>query len=140
MDLVYSVALLGLAMILFVTLLLGNRMPDQPRWASDGTTAELSCVAVAGLIAYGMAFGVRFVVYTNELVMGPKEIALVAATLAACYLIFRWLAPRRRLAEYAGELARGRGINESSPANGVALASPENKNGPSSEPTLSKAA
>jgi len=140
MDLVYAVALLGLAVILFVVVLLGNRMPDQPDWASEGMLADLSGVAITGLVAFGMSFGFRFVVSTNELAMGVKEVALVAVTLVAYFLIFRQLAPRRRLREYAAELARRSGMNNPPLTNVATITSPENNNDPSNEPTLPRAA
>ena len=140
MDLVYSVALLGLAVILFNGFLLGVRMPDTPGWAAEGVLADLWCTAIAGLIVFGAAFGVRFAVAMNELEFGLKEAALVATVLAACYLIVRMMAPRRRLAEYAGELARRRGASEPSPENVVALGSPEGNDRTPSGPTLPKAA
>ena len=133
MDLVYSVALLGLAVILFNGFLLGVRMPDTPGWAAEGVLADLWCTAIAGLIVFGAAFGVRFAVAMNELEFGLKEAALVAAVLSACYLIVR-------LAEYAGELARRRGASEPSPENVVALGSPEGNDRTPSGPTLPKAA
>ncbi len=140
MDLVYSVALLGLTVILSIIFMLGIRMPDEPRWASDGLTTDAWCVAIAGLIAYGTAFGVKFVVNMNEQALGLKQVALAAATLAACYLIVRLMAPRRRLAKYAAERARRSGVSESYPENVVALALPVGENRSPSEPTLTKAA
>ena len=97
MDLVCSVALFGLAVILFKLFLLGGRMPDKAGRASEGVTSDLWCVTITGLIAFGTAYGVQFLLTMNEQAFGLKEAVLVAAVLSACFLIVRVLAPRRRL-------------------------------------------
>lgn len=140
MDLVYSVALVVMAVILFVGFLPGNRMAGGRGLASEGMTADLLCVAIASLFAFGIAFGGRFILTMHEQAVGLKELVLVAVTLAACYLIVRRLAPRRRLSGSAEEPTRWGGTSESSPANVAALVSPEHKSGPPSEPPLTKAA
>lgn len=140
MDLVFSVALLGLAVILFNVFVLGCRMPDQPGWASEGVISDLWCVSITGLIAYGGAFGVKFVVTMNQQVFGLKEVALGASVLAVYYLIHRAIAPRRRMAQYAGELAPGRGVSDSSPATLTTLTSSALYNHSPGEPTLPKVA
>ena len=140
MNLVYSVALLGLAAILFVVFLLGDRLPDRAGWMSEGVISDLSSVAIAGLIAFGACFGVRFFVFMGERPFGLKEVALLTMTLVVYYLIFRHLAPRRRLREYAAELARRSASNKPSETNVVTITSPESNHGSSNEPTLPRAA
>lgn len=140
MDIVYSVALLGLAVVLFYVFLLADRRPDRSGWVSDGTVAELSTVLITGLIAFGLCFGVRFFASINELAIGVKEVALLAATLTAYYLILLKLAPRRRLAEHAAALAQRNAMRELSSANIVNLASPADDNDPSNNPGLPRAA
>ena len=140
MDLVFSVALLGLAVILFNVFLLGCRMPHQPAWASETVISDLWGVTITGLIAFGTAYGVQFVLIFNEQPFGLMEAALLVAVLFACYLVIRVMAPRRRLAQYAGELARRRGASESSPAHDMTLTSPAGSNRSPGEQTLAKAA
>ena len=140
MDLVYSVAVLGLAVFLFILLLLGDRMPDRPGWAPEGVAADVSTVAVAGLLAFGVAFGVRFFTAIDAMVIGLKEIVLLAAVLAVYYLILRALAPRRRLAQYASERARRSGASASSVENVVALTPANGDDHSPGASTLTKAA
>jgi hypothetical protein len=140
MDIVYSVALLGLAVVLFFVFLLADRRPDRSDWMSDGMVAELSTVLITGLIAFGLSFGVRFFASANGPAMGIREVALLSATLTAYYLIFLKLAPRRRFAEYAATLAQRSAVTELSSANIVTLASPADNNGPSNNPGLPRAA
>ena len=140
MDLVYSVASLGLAVILFVMFLLGARRPDEPGWASGDVISDVWCVSIVGLIAFGTGFGVRFVQSMNQESFGIKEVALISAIMAACYLALQKIAPRRRLAEYAAEFARTSGSSESYRANVVTLASAEGETRSLTEPTLPKAA
>ena len=140
MDLVYSVAILGLAVNLFVLFLIGERMPNRPGWASNWLASDLSTVAITGLIAFAISFGVRFAMTVNEQAIGLKVAALLAATLAAHYFILRQLAPRRWLAEYAAERARGSNMNELPMANVVSIVAPAGNDGPSGEPTLPRAA
>lgn len=139
MDLVYSVALFGLSVIVFILVLLGSRMPDQPRWLSEGVSADLVNVTIASLFAFGAAFGFQFVLSVKETVIGLTEVALVAAILTACFVIFRLLAPRRRLAEYAAERARRNAMNEPGLVS-VSTTPPANGNEPSDRPTLPRAA
>jgi len=141
MDIVYSVALLGLAVVLFVVFLLADRRPDRSGWVSDGgTVAELSTVLITGLIAFGLCFGVRFFASINEVAIGVREVALLAATLTAYYLILLKLAPRRRLAEHAAKLAQRSTVTELSSVSIVPLASPADNEGPSNNPRLPRAA
>ncbi len=140
MDLVYSVALLGMAVILFNVFLLGCRMPDQPGWASEGVVSDLWCVSITGLIAFGAAFGVKFVVTMNQQVFGLKEVAVVASVLTVYYLTHRAIARRGRMAQTAGELARGSGVSDSSPATLTTLTSSALYNHSPGEPTLPKVA
>ncbi len=140
MDIVYSVALLGLAVVLFYVLLLADRWPNRSGWVSDGTVAELSTVLITGLIAFGLCFAVRFFASINEVAIGVREVALLAATLTAYYLILLKLAPRRRLAEYAAALAQGSAVTELSSVSIVPLASPADNDGPSNNPRLPRAA
>ena len=140
MDLVYCVVTLGLAVILFVISLLGARRPDEPGWASGGVISDVWSVTIVGLLAFGVSFGAKFFVKLNQEPFGIKEVALLSAVLAACYLTLRVMAPRRRLAEYAAEIARRSGASESHPANVVPLASAESETRPMTEPTFPRAA
>ncbi len=139
MDLVYTVALIGVAAVLYVVVLLVSRMPDQPGWATELVMNDIANVVITGLAAFAVGYATRFVLTMNELAMGVKEIALIAATLAACYVIIRLLAPRRRLAEYAAELARRNGVTEPALAS-VSTNPPAGGNGPSDKPTMPRAA
>lgn len=140
MDLVYAVALLGLAVIFFNVFLLGDRMPHKPFWASDGTISDLWCVTITSLIAFGIAFGVQFVLTINEQAFGLTEAALVAAALVVSYLIVRAVAPRRRLAAYAAKLAPESDTGISTPTNVVTLVQRADNTQSTSAPALPKAA
>lgn len=140
MDLVYSVALLGLAVILFISFMLGDRNPDRPGWASEGVANDLSSVAIAGLIAFGTCYAFKFGMTIAEQTMGLKVFILLAVTLISYYLILRALAPRRRLAEYAREHARRNNMDEPPQATVVQIAAAGGNNDPSSGPTLPRAA
>ncbi len=140
MDIVYAVALLGLAVVLFVVFMLLDRAPDSSGWTSDGMLSELSTVAITGLFAFGLCFGVRFFASAGGLTIGVKEVALLAAILTAYYLIYRKLAPRRRLAEYAEQRAQGSAMKELSPVSVLTPASPAVHGGPSGNPDLPRAA
>ena len=139
MDLVYFVALVGVAAILYVVVLLVTRMPDQPVWATELLMNDIANTVITGLAAFAVGYGTRFVLDINELVMGGKEIALIAAILVACFAVIRLMAPRRRLAEYAAELARRNGVTEPTLAR-VSTNPPAGGNGPSDEPNLPRAA
>ena len=139
MDLVYSVAFFGLAVVGFILVLLGSRMPDQPSWLSEGVSADLVNVTIVGLLAFGAAFGIQFVLSVKETVIGLTEVALVAATLIACFVIIRLMAPRRRLAEYAAEYARRNAMNEPGLVN-VSTTPSAVANDSSNKPTLPRAA
>lgn len=130
MDLVYSVALVGVAAVLYVVVLLVSRMPDQPGWATELVMNDIANVVITGFVAFAVGYGTRFVLDINELVIGVKEIALIAAILVACFVVIQVLAPRRRLAAYAAELAIRNAVK--GPAAGG--------NGPSDKPTLPRAA
>ena len=139
MDLVLCVAFVGVATILYVVVLLVSRMPDQPAWATELVMNDIANTVITGLAAFAVGYGTRFVLTMNELVMGVKEIALIAATLAACFMVIRLLAPRRRLAEYAAEHARRNALTEPALVS-VSANPPANRNGPSDKPTLPRAA
>lgn len=140
MDIVYSVALLGLAVVIFIAFLLNDRASDRPGLTSEGMASDLSTVAITGLIAFGLCFGVRFFASANGPAMGLKEVALLAATLTAYYLIYRKLAPRRRIGEYADRHAQGRAISELSSVDIVTVASPADNSDQPVKPGLSRAA
>ena len=140
MDLVYSVALLGLAVILFVVLMLGDRKPDRPGWASEGMANDLSSVAITALIAVGICYGVKFGMTISEQALGAKVFILLAVTLVACVLTLRTLSPRRRLAEYAAERALKVSISELPRVSVVTVATPGSNNDQPSGPTLPRAA
>ena len=115
-------------------------MTDRPGWASDGVVADVTTVVVTGLLAFGIAFAVRFITSFDAMAIGLKEVVLLAGILAVYYLILRALAPRRRLAQYASERARSSGASASSADNVVAL-TPANGDGQSpGASTLTKAA
>lgn len=134
MDLVYSAAFFGLAVILLILLLREDRMLGKFGWASEGVIADLWCVAIAGLIAFGAAFGVQFALTMNEQAFGLTEAALVAAILSVCYLSIRTMAPRPRLAQYTDEFASGHGAGASSPARVITPTSAEGNNRSLAEP------
>jgi len=136
MDLVYCVALSGIATVLYFVVLLVSRMPDQPAWATELVMNDISNTVITGLAAFAVGYGTRFVLTINELVMGVREIALIAVTIAACFVIIRLMAPRRRLTQYAAEFARRNAVK--GPAAGGK--GPSNNNGPSNRPNLPRAA
>ncbi len=140
MDIVYSVALLGLAVVLFNVFLLGCRMPDQPGWASEGVISDLWCVSITGLIAFGAAFGVQFILIFKEESFGLMEVAMVASLLAVFYLTHRAITRRGQMAQTAGELARGSRVSDPSPATSTTLRSSALYNHSPGEPTLPKVA
>lgn len=140
MDLVYSVALLGLAVILFVVLMLGDRKPDRPGWASEGMANDLTSVAITALIAVGICYGVKFGMTIGEQKLGPTAFILLALTLAACVVTLRTLAPRRRLAEYAAQHALKASISELPQVSVVTVATADPNNDQPSGPTLPRAA
>lgn len=107
MDLVYSVASLGLATVISFSVLLWCRMPTEPAWASEGWIANFWCVLITGLTAYGACFGVRFFVTFDDQTIGLPEAALVTGLLAAYGLVLYAMSPRRRLAEYAARIDGG---------------------------------
>ena len=139
MDIVYSVSLLGLAVIVFVIFLLGVRMPNEPTWASDWLV-DIWCVTIAGLIAFGACFAIKFIASINAQTLGLKEVALVSAVLITCFLIVQTLAPRRRLAEYAGTLAQRGKASESYPGISSRLTPVARENRAPIEPSLHKVA
>ena len=140
MDIVYAVALLGIAVVLFTVFMLLDRAPDSRGWTSDGMLSDLSTVAITGLFAFGLCFGVRFFASATGPAMGIREVALLAATLTAYYLIYRKLAPRRRLAEYADKRAQAPSMKELSSVSVLTPASPVVHGGPSGNPDLPRAA
>lgn len=140
MDLVYSVALLGLAVILFIVFMLGDRKPDRPGWASAGVANDLTSVVITALIAVGICYGVKFGMTISEQALGAKVLILLALTLAACVLTLRALAPRRRLAEYAAERALKVSISELPQVSVVTVATADPNNDQPSGPTLPRAA
>jgi hypothetical protein len=103
MDLVYSVALFGMATVISLLLFIAVRMPVEPAWASEGLIANVWCVLITGLIAYGGCFGVRFIVDLKDQTIGLPQAAMVIGLLAAFYLIGRAMSPRRLLAKTAAQ-------------------------------------
>lgn len=130
MDLVYCVAFVGVATVLYVVVLLVSRMPDQPSWATELVMNDIANTVITGLVAFAVGYGTRFALDLREEVVGVKEIALTAAILVACFVVVRLLAPRRRLAQYTAELAT-RNAAKGTAADG---------HGPSGKPTLPRAA
>lgn len=140
MDLVYSVALLGLAAVLSVFVLLSVRMPVEPVWATEGLVANVWCVAITGLISFGTSFGVRFALTMKAQPLGLREVAVITGLLAVFYGILRWMAPRRPLAGYAAQIAENSGGTRAPSAPEIIeLASPVDDGRPD-KPTVPKAA
>ena len=106
MDLVYSIACIGLATVLSVLVILAVHRPVAPAWASEGLIANFWCVAITGLIAFGVSLGVRFALTVQSQNVGTVEILLSVGLLAGYSAILMLMAPRRRLAEYARQSAR----------------------------------
>jgi hypothetical protein len=141
MDLVYSVAILSVATVLWVVVILAARNPVKPAWAPNWLADDLGCVAVTALIGFGGSFGVSFVFNFKSQPIGLVEIALAAGIASVCYLVVRLMAPRRRLAEYASQLAeRTGGDSEASTAGLIQLAPSAAEGQPPHKPTLPKAA
>lgn len=105
MDLVIAVASLGLATVVSVVVVLGVRRPVEPAWASEGLVANVWCVAITGLIGFGLSFAVRFFLTMKSPPIRFSEIAIIVAIVIACSVAVWLLAPRRRLAAYAAEIA-----------------------------------
>ena len=141
MDLVYSVAILGVATVLWVVVILAARNPVKPAWAANWLVDDLSCVTITALIGFGVSFGVSFAFSLKSQPIGLVEIAVAAAIAFACYLIVRLMAPRRRLAEYASQLAaRTAGDGEPSTAGIIQLAPSAGESRSPDNPILPKAA
>ncbi len=104
MDLVYAVALLSLAVILFAVVASQRdaHKPSEPGMSSDSLSNDMLAVTCAGLIAFGTGFGIRFVVGAAWATFGIKEIVLIATVLTASYLTLRALTVLRRAANNAG--------------------------------------
>ena len=135
MDLVYCVALVGVTTVLYFAVMLVSRMPDQPAWATELVMNDLANTLMTGLAAFAVGYGTRFILDVGEEIVGVKEIALVAAVLIACFAVIRLMAPKRRLAEYAAELAKRNAVPAS-----VSTTPPAGGKGPSNKPTLPRAA
>ena len=135
MDLVYFVALVGVAAILYVAVMLVSRMPDQPGWATELIMNDIANTVMTGLAAFAVGYGLRFILDVGDEVVGVKEIGLVAAAVVVCFAVIRFMAPKRRLAEYAAELARRNAVLVS-----VSTTPPPSGKGPSDKPTLPRAA
>lgn len=141
MDLVYSVALLGLAMVFSVAVLLGSRKPVEPAWAAEWLVANVWCVSITALIGFGVSFAVRFALTLKLQPIGLVEVALVAGIVSAYCLILRLMAPRRRLAEYAAQLAESTGgAGETSTAEVIEFTPPVRDGRSPDKPTFPKAA
>lgn len=109
MDLVYSVALLGLATVITAVVLVGARMPVKPAWAAHWLVDDAVCVTITVLIGFGLSFAASFAYSASSQPIELVEIALISGIAAACYVILRLIAPRRRLAEYASQRAERAG-------------------------------
>ncbi len=136
MDLVYSLACVGLATVLAVLVILAVHRPLVPVWASEGLIANFWCVAITGLIAFGVSFSVRFALTIQSQNVGTVEILLSVGLLAGYSAILILMAPRRRLAEYAHQSARA----ASAPAAVSELTVTPSVEVTPADPTLSKAA
>jgi small-conductance mechanosensitive channel len=139
MDLVFTVVLLSVAAVLYVLVLLVSRMPDQPGWATELVMNDIANTVITGIAAFAIGYGTRFVLSLSQQVVGVKEIALIATTLVGCFVVIRLLAPRRRLAQYAGELARRNAAKEPALVTASTMP-PAGGNGPSGKPALPRAA
>ena len=107
MDLIIAAALLSAAVIVSVFVLLAVRRPVEPLWASEFLVANFWCVAIVALIAFAVCFGARFALNLKSVPLSLGEIALVAGIATASVVVLRLMAPRRRLAEYAAQIAAG---------------------------------
>ncbi|MDX1527632.1 MAG: hypothetical protein R3337_03325 [Gammaproteobacteria bacterium] len=136
MDLVYSLACIGLATVLAVLVILAVRRPVAPAWASEGLIANVWCVAITGLIGFGVSLGVRFALTIESQNVGTVEILLSVALLAGYSAILILMAPRRRLAEYARQSARA----ANAPASVAELTVTPSVEVTPADPTLPKAA
>ena len=101
MDLVYSIACLGLATVLAVLVILAVHRPVKPAWASENLIANFWCVTITGLIAFGLGFAIRYALDIQSQSYGMVEILLCVGLLAGYTAILMLMAPRRRLADYA---------------------------------------
>ena len=141
MDLVYSVAFLGLARVITAVVLVGARRPVKPASAEQWLVDDAGCVTITALIGFGAAFAVRFAFSAKSQPIEVVEIALITGIAAACYLILRLMAPRRRLAEYASQRAERTGSDrQPSTAEIIQLVSPTDEVQPPDNPTLRNAA
>ena len=136
MDLVFSIACIGLATVLSVLVILAVRQPVAPAWASEALIANFWCVAITGLIAFGVSWGVRFALTVQSHNVGMVEILLSVALLAGYSALLILMAPRRRLAEYARQSAHA--ASASAAVTGLTVTPSVEVT--SADPTLSKAA
>jgi len=141
MYLVYSVALLGLATVIFVIVLVGARAPVKPAWAAHWLVDDMGCVAITALIGFGLIFVGSFVFSVQSQPIELMEITLATGIAAAYYLILRLIAPRRRLAEYALQRAEPTGSDrEPSSTEIIQLVSPAGEVQPQDKQILFEAA
>ena len=103
MDLVISIALLGMAMVLCVFVFFSVRMPVEPAWAEEWLVANVWCVAITGLLAFGFAFGVKFVVDFDSQTFGWREGILIFGFSAVYFVLMHLMTPLRRSASLAGQ-------------------------------------
>ncbi|MDX1512482.1 MAG: hypothetical protein R3174_01955 [Gammaproteobacteria bacterium] len=105
MDLVISIALLGMAMVLCVFVFFSVRMPVEPAWAEEWLVANVWCVAITGLLAFGFAFGVKFVVDFDSQTFGWREGILIVGFSAVYCVLIRLMSPLRQSVEPANQTA-----------------------------------
>lgn len=136
MDLVYSIACIGLAAVLSVLLILAVHRPVTPPWASENLIANVWCVSITGLIAFGLGFAVRYALTIQSQRLGTVEILLCVGLLAGYAAILVLMSPRRRLADYARQSARA--ASASVPVAELTVTAPVEAK--PADPTLAKAA
>ncbi|MDX1431217.1 MAG: hypothetical protein R3286_02090 [Gammaproteobacteria bacterium] len=101
MEIIYAVALLGACFILAAIVYLGSRMPVTPAWANDTLVANVWCVLIVGLIAFGIGFLVQYAAHWDERTLGARELAILAVLVIGYALVWSALGVRKRLARYA---------------------------------------
>lgn len=140
MDLVYSIALLGLTAVLGVFVFLTVRMPVQPAWGAEWMIANVWCVAITGLLTFGIGLGIRYFNDPGAQPVGLREVILIAAFLSVYSGLLRLMAPRRRLAEYAAQLrdSESAALKATAPESSRARAGSDGE--PPTDPSLRKVA
>lgn len=139
MDLVLSVASFSALIVTYSLVLVGARNPRSPWWASEGMVANVWCLLMVGLLAYGICFATRFALTWEKQALGVRELLLSTGIAVAAIVAVSVISPRRRLAAYAARETDAASVIPIGAASAGA-SSPEIQPDPRRGPDLPKAA